>query len=135
MSVNGNDKITDLTADQLSEHIHDLFDLRDKSIDDRLEAERQARLAWQDGKDLRDEQRFDGQQAALKTARDADQELVKQALLTTKEAVQKAETAADKRFDALSDTIDRGVINMRTALISVGTLFVAIATFVIFTLH
>lgn len=54
-------------------------------------------------KDLRDQQRFDAQQLALRDALLAQEKAVSAALLAAQEAVAKAETAAEKRFDAVNE--------------------------------
>ncbi len=54
-------------------------------------------------KDVRDQQRFDAQQLALRDALLAQEKAVSAALLAAQEAVSKAETAAEKRFDAVNE--------------------------------
>jgi hypothetical protein len=54
-------------------------------------------------KDLRDQQRFEGQGVALAAARAADRELVAAALTAADRAVQKAETAADRRAEGQNE--------------------------------
>jgi len=54
-------------------------------------------------KDVRDQQRFDAQQLALRDALTAQEKAVNAALTAAEQAVQKAETAAEKRFDAVNE--------------------------------
>lgn len=54
-------------------------------------------------KDLRDQQRFDAQQLALRDALISQEKAVNAALSAAQEAVQKAETAAEKRFDSVNE--------------------------------
>jgi len=54
-------------------------------------------------KDLRDQQRFDAQQLALRDALTAQEKAVNAALTAAEQAVQKAEGAAEKRFDAVNE--------------------------------
>lgn len=56
-------------------------------------------------------QRFDAQQLALKDALIAQEKAVSAALDNTREAINKADTATDKRFDLMSEKID-GVIEI-----------------------
>jgi hypothetical protein len=54
-------------------------------------------------KDVRDQQRFDAQQLALRDALTAQEKAVNAALTAAEQAVQKAESAAEKRFDAVNE--------------------------------
>ena len=54
-------------------------------------------------RDRRYEQRYEASQRALEAALEAADRAVHTALLTAKEAVQKAELAADKRFELLNE--------------------------------
>lgn len=54
-------------------------------------------------KDLRDQQRFDAQQIALRDALSAQEKAVAAALNAAEQAVRKAETAAEKRFDNVNE--------------------------------
>lgn len=62
------------------------------------------------------DQRFDGQQLALKDALISQEKAVAAALEGTKEAINKADVATDKRFDLLSEKIDGAVLTISKSL-------------------
>lgn len=66
-------------------------------------AEFTALRALVDERDVRYQQRFEGSQRALDAARTADSSAVHAALEATKEAIGKAELAAERRFELLNE--------------------------------
>jgi len=60
-------------------------------------------LAMLREKDIRDNQRFEAQQLALRDALTAQEKAVNAALLAAQTAVQKAESAAERRFESVNE--------------------------------
>jgi hypothetical protein len=80
------------TVDSLKEYVLALMSQHDRRLTE---------LGME--KNLRDEQRFQAQQTAVRDALTAQQQSVGAALLAAQDAVNKAETAAEKRFDAVNE--------------------------------
>lgn len=80
------------TTDTLRAYIERLISEHDRRFTDLMAA-----------KDLRDGQRFDAQQLALRDALAAQEKAVNTALMNAQTAVQKAEMAAERRFEAQNE--------------------------------
>jgi hypothetical protein len=87
------------TNDTVLIHLGALMDAADRRYMEKFRAVSQQMSE----KDVRDQQRFDAQQLALRDALLAQEKAVSAALLAAQEAVSKAETAAEKRFDAVNE--------------------------------
>jgi len=81
MTIEGNELIAKWTVDTL--HVHLASMMREK--------------------DIRDNQRFEGQQVALRDALLSQEKAVNAALQAAQQAVLKAEIAAEKRFDNVNE--------------------------------
>ncbi len=99
MSGETEKNISAWTNDTVLVHLAALIDANDRRYQDRFQGF--ADLFAE--KDLRDQQRFDAQQLALRDALTSQEKAVNAALLAAQEAVQKAEAAAEKRFDAVNE--------------------------------
>ncbi len=110
MSGETEKSISAWTNDTVLIHLGKLVDERTSMLKalidghDRRYQERFVSVANQQAeKDVRDQQRFDAQQLALRDALLAQEKAVSAALLAAQEAVSKAEFAAEKRFDAVNE--------------------------------